>query len=713
MGLDTLKTHLEDLAGQVIIVSHDDIDGMGRILNLMDRMTAAGADLDAPALQEAISLYKGYAGQVVLAETTDMTPLENGVEILRDLLTGLENGKDLDVDMDDVRTMLGRAMTETAPAQPPGADPNDVKELSADDLEILSNFVSKSTENIENIEIHLVELEDDPGNKEIINDIFRPFHTIKGVSAFLELTRMNTLAHTTETFLDKARNGDFLINDVATDAILASVDIMKMLLERTREGVNQGRMPMDDDIDIDTITHQLRELPEQISRGESGKVGGILVRDRKIRKEDVLSALEKQRQNPDKPIGEIFVADHLVEAQDVTAALEKQKSLQKKAGAQVKVSTAKLDDLVDLAGQLVIAQSMLRQKALSDSDLLDRLARLDQIVTSIQNVVMAIRMVPIKSTFMKMIRLVRDLSRRFGKKVRLEMFGEETEIDRNVVEALYDPMVHMIRNAVDHAIEKQPGRAEAGKPAQGKISLRAFHKGGNIVIEIEDDGKGLDREKIRAKAESSGMVQSGEALTSQQVDQLIMVPGFSTASEITDISGRGVGMDVVKQAIEKLRGEITIFSRPGKGTRFTIALPLTLAIIDGMLVRIGKEKYIIPTLAVSRSFRLDRSNGCIVKGKAEMVQDGNALIPLIPMKRYADIQNEFETTWEGLVVVLESNDEKRGLLVDELLGRDEYVINNLGYSQEHIKGISGGVILGDGTVGLILDVQGIFSLFSE
>ncbi len=240
------------------------------------------------------------------------------------------------------------------------------------------------------------------------------------------------------------------------------------------------------------------------------------------------------------------------------------------------------------------------------------------------------------------------------------MFGEETEIDRNVVEALYDPMVHMIRNAVDHAIEQEAERKEAGKPPQGKITLRAFHKGGNIVIEIDDDGKGLDREKIRAKAISSGIIQSGDNLSTQQVDQLIMAAGFSTASEITDISGRGVGMDVVKQAIERLRGEIAILSRPGKGTRFTIALPLTLAIIDGMLVRIGKEKYIIPTLAVSRSFRPDRSNCSTVEGKAEMILDGNALIPLIRMNRIADLQNEFENPWEALVVVLESNDENGG-----------------------------------------------------
>jgi two-component system chemotaxis sensor kinase CheA len=202
-------------------------------------------------------------------------------------------------------------------------------------------------------------------------------------------------------------------------------------------------------------------------------------------------------------------------------------------------------------------------------------------------------------------------------------------------------------------------------------------------------------------------------ISSQALLDFILESGFSTASEVTQISGRGVGMDVVKRGIEKLRGEITIFSRPGQGCRFTIALPLTLAIIDGMLVRIGTEKYIIPTLAVSRSFRPERASCSTVKAKGEMIRDGDSLIPLIRMTRFADIKNEFENPWQGLVVVLESNDEKRGFLVDELLGRDEYVIKNLGYSLEHIRGISGGAILGDGTVGLILDVQGIFSLFTD
>ncbi len=726
MTIKELKNQMEDLAGQVTIISSDDVNGMGRMLNLLDDMNVSASALGATQLGEIIDACKRYVGRLVLGETQEMEPLEGGVEFIQRELYCFEHQEDPDFEMVEVYRMFGstdekedlssqedhpfltdeKKISEVAQADSGAGG----MEISADDLEILTDFVSESSENIESIEINLVELESDPTNKEIINDIFRPFHTIKGVSAFLDLKKMNKLAHATETFLDRARNREFLINDVATDAILTSVDVMKTLLQRTSEGVSRKRMPQDDDIDIEGVIFQLTELPEQIINGESEKVGGILIRQRKVAREVVESALEKQKQTPSKPLGEILITEENVDEADVDSALMSQKTLQKNVVSQVKVSTDKLDDLVDLAGELVIAQSMLRQKASADPGLHNSLSQLGQIVTSMQTVAMSMRMVQIKSTFMKMIRLVRDLSRKSGKKVKLEMFGEDTEIDRNVVEALYEPMVHMIRNSVDHAIEPGEERALTGKPLQGKIVLRAFHKGGNIIIEIEDDGKGLDRKKIYEKAISLGLVKSDEVLTDSQIDQLIMAAGFSTASKITDLSGRGVGMDVVKKAIEKLRGQLTIVNRPGRGVKFIIALPLTLAIIDGMLVRIGKEKYILPTLAVRRSFRPEKANCNTVQGAGELVKDGNTLIPLIRMTRFARVENDFNNPWEGLVVVLESRDEKRGFLVDELLGRDEYVIKNLGYSLEHVKGISGGAILGDGTVGLILDVHGLFAL---
>ncbi len=720
MTIKELKSQIENLAGQVAIVSSDDINGMGQMLNLLDELNASALTLGAKLLCEIIDASKAYAEKLVLGDRHDIQPLEDGLEFIRAGLRQFEIDEPPDFDMEAVYRLFGAddASEEGAVSFPPEGEHDDTDDaqtsaeapdISDDDLEILSDFVSESNENLQNIEIHLVELESDPANKEIINDIFRPFHTIKGVSAFLDLKKMNRLAHVTETFLDRARNGEFLINDVATDAILASVDAMKSLLQRTSEGVRQKKMPQDDDIDVEAIAHQLTLLPEQIVKGEADKVGGILMRQHKVDRSVVESALEKQRNMPDRKLGDILINEENLDEGVVNDALASQKSIQKSV-AQVKVSTGKLDDLVDLAGELVIAQSMLRQKASADPSLYNSLSQLGQIVTSMQTVAMSMRMVQIKSTFMKMIRLVRDLSRKSGKKVKLEMVGEETEIDRNVVDALYEPMVHMIRNSVDHAIELSEDRIRAGKSPQGSIVLRAFHKGGNILIEIEDDGRGLDRSKILKKAVSLGMVKDDDSLTDQQIDQLIMKPGFSTASKITDISGRGVGMDVVKKAIEKLRGQLTIVSRPGQGVKFIITLPLTLAIIDGMLVRIGNEKYILPTLAVRRSFRPKKDNCNTVQGSGEIVKDGNALIPLVRMSRFADVENEFENPWEALVVVLESRNEKRGFLVDELLGRDEYVIKNLGYSLEHVKGVSGGAILGDGTVGLILDVQGIFSL---
>ena len=336
--------------------------------------------------------------------------------------------------------------------------------------------------------------------------------------------------------------------------------------------------------------------------------------------------------------------------------------------------------------------------------------KLGQIVNNMQNIAMSMRMIPIKATFMKMIRLVRDLSRKSGKPVSLTMSGEETEIDRNVVDALYEPMVHMIRNSVDHGIEPLDTRREAGKPDQGAIHLSAYHKGGNIIIEIRDDGKGLDRERILAKGIESGLVSQTDPLTDAQIYDLILQPGFSTAKKITDVSGRGVGMDVVKSGIERFRGHLKIESKKGEGTKFTISLPLTLAIIDGMLVRVGKEKYVVPTTAIQRAFKPEEDNCFTVEGKGEMIQERERLIPVVRLKNLYSDEKDDQKVWDGLVVVVESKDDQKALLIDELLGKDEYVIKSLGGNLEGVPGFSGGAILADGRVGLILDIHGIFQL---
>jgi len=340
-------------------------------------------------------------------------------------------------------------------------------------------------------------------------------------------------------------------------------------------------------------------------------------------------------------------------------------------------------------------------------------AHLGQIVTNMQNIAMSMRMIPIKSTFMKMIRLVRDLAKKSHKEVNLRMVGEDTEIDRNVVDALYEPMVHMIRNSVDHGIESPLDRVEKQKSTQGEIVLRAYHKGGHIIIEIEDDGKGLARDRILEKAKKTGLITGSEQMTDAQVFDLILQPGFSTASQVTDVSGRGVGMDVVKSGIEKFRGQLNIASEKGRGTKFTISLPLTLAIIDGMLIRVDNERYVIPTMAIQKAFKPAPEDYFTVEGKGEMVMDRGSLVPIIRLNEIYNTSQQKKKVQDGIVVVVESKNEKRALLIDELLGKDEYVIKSLGSNLEDVGGIAGGAILSDGRVGLILDIHGIFSIVSH
>jgi two-component system chemotaxis sensor kinase CheA len=375
----------------------------------------------------------------------------------------------------------------------------------------------------------------------------------------------------------------------------------------------------------------------------------------------------------------------------------------------VKLDTQKLDSLVDLVGELVIAQSMVVQdpevQRLSSRHLARTLRQLGRITTELQRTAMSLRMVPIRRTFQKMTRLVRDLAAQQGKQVQLIVEGEETELDRNIVEQLSDPLVHMIRNSVDHGIELPEARVSHGKPALGTIRLSAAHQRGGIVIAIQDDGKGLDRDRILAKARERGLIKPEANPTEAETFALVFAPGFSTAEKVTDVSGRGVGMDVVQRNIEKLRGKIEIQSVPGQGATFTIVLPLTLAIIDGMLVGVGDDRYIIPTLSVRESFRPRPGMVTTVQERGEVVSVRGRLTPLLRLGQHLGTPSRAVDPTEGIIVVVESGDAARGLLVDELLGKQEVVIKNLGetFRKQHL--LAGAAILGDGRVGLILDVD--------
>jgi two-component system chemotaxis sensor kinase CheA len=384
-------------------------------------------------------------------------------------------------------------------------------------------------------------------------------------------------------------------------------------------------------------------------------------------------------------------------------------------GDSIKVDIDKLDGLVNAVGELVIMQAMVRSNpklaALSDPKLTKDIAQLSRITSELQKTAMSMRMVPIRQTFQKMIRLVRDLSKKTGKEVNLVMEGEETEIDRNMVDSIYDPLVHMMRNSVDHGVQPPVEREKLGKPRSGTVNLRAYQKGGYMVIEIEDDGQGLNTEKIRRKAIERGLIHDTDKISGYDLNNLIFLPGFSTADTITDVSGRGVGMDVVKKAVEKLRGKVEAISEPGKGSLFVIRLPLTLAIIDGIIVRVGSERYIIPTTAIQESLKPRRESYNTVQGKGETLMVRGTILPIIRLYQLFQVTPTQTDPCEAIVVVVEYEGRQRAIMVDELLGKQEVVIKNLGGLND-IPGVAGGTILGDGRVGLILDLAGIIQSHS-
>ncbi|MCG8550288.1 MAG: chemotaxis protein CheA [Desulfobacterales bacterium] len=721
---EKLEEKLNELSMLIAGVCPGKEHDIKKMIRNVDSLIDISEMIEPSTFYDISKLCKQYMGSMDLNRAFNTKPVEEGIVLLKSILSHLKREEPFTFDYSDVLELLEEHLTteesreeeidasEKGPESEPEQD-NAPGKLTGDDVEILTDFISEAEDNLNNIEVSLIELEQYPGNLDIINNIFRPFHTIKGVSGFLSLDKINRLSHATENLLDSARSGDFIINHSATDAILESVDLLKQLIDCVKKGLASGYRHDDGHIDVEILRDKLKKLQISLTKEEKEPLGEILVRRKDLSEQDIDDALEIQKMHPEKKFGEILIEDKNIAPVKIASALMEQSTVKKRVDSQVKVSTRKLDDLVDYAGELVIAQSMLRQQTMRNPALSQTVSQLGQIVNNMQNIAMSMRMIPIKATFMKMIRLVRDLSRKSGKQINLFMTGEETEIDRNVVDALYEPMVHMIRNACDHGIESVREREEKGKPDQGNINLRAYHKGGNIVIEIEDDGKGLDREKILKKATATGLITGEEQMTDAQVFNLILSPGFSTANQITDISGRGVGMDVVKEGIEKFRGHLNIESEKGVGSRFIIGLPLTLAIIDGMLVRVDDEKYVIPTITIQKAFRPGPGEYFTVEGKGEMVKDRGNLVPLIRLNEIYEISNHAKSVEQSLVVVVESKEERRALLIDELLGKDEYVIKNLGGNMDDIPGIAGGAILADGKVGLILDVHGIFSIVSK
>jgi two-component system chemotaxis sensor kinase CheA len=669
-----LEVALNRLAGESVLASPGRDEGLIPAYSLLGELAEHCAG--APELREPIGAVAAQIERLLDAAQPFDEPahraLQTLVEWLPRALDSRAAGRPL-----PVWNLTGAARSELAPTAP---SPAEAGEAAADGLleldlgesrELLQEFHCEASEHLLSIEAALLALEHRPGDPEAINSIFRSFHTIKGNAGFLGLVPMNRLAHEVETLLDLVRTDRLRVNGEIVTGILRSRDTLQALNQQVGEVLEHGREP------------------DQIV-----PVGSLIETIRRLAAGSALPACAPDPAPRPQPAGE-------------PASEPKPATPAKTANQTVRVSTDKLDTLMNVVGELVIVQSQLnetaRQVGAAAPGLAGNVGLLSRLIKELQYNAMSLRMIAIQPTFQKMERLARDLARECGKKAAFTTSGGDTELDRGMVEEIADPLVHMVRNALDHGLETPEERLAHGKPETGSVSLRAFHRGGKVVLELRDDGRGLDRDKILAKARQKGLIAPEAQPAPDEILQLIFLPGFSTAEKVTAVSGRGVGMDVVRRNIERLRGEIEISSEVGRGTVFTIKLPLTMAIIDGLVVRVGDRRFVLPSTSVQRVVSLAADSIVPVQGCGEVVDLRGQLIPLRRLDRLYDIVSRAVESREGIVVIVESSGKNCALLVDQMVGKQEVVIKNLGSYLQGCSSVAGAAILGDGTIALILD----------
>lgn len=702
------------LAAESILAQAGRDEGLVPAYSLLNDLREACAG--EPALHAPVSAMLAQLEQMLDAarpfDDATLTQLRGFVEWLSAAITCAREGRPISAfgaaspsatastEPDSVTSEYAAA----APAVSAATNSTDVLlELNlAENRELLTEFYAEAVDHLQQIEAALLALDHEPAHPEALASIFRSFHTIKGNAGFLGLVPMHTLAHEVESLLDLARNHKLVLTAAIITEILRSRDALQTLTQQVSVALENGREPDQ----IVPVSHLIRAV-KQVA--EAGLTAG----------EEPPFAVVPVASSPAADIAP-FVLPAAVQEAAPTASLpapvaaaapsvaaNTPPATRTTASATVRVNTEKLDSLMDVVGELVIVQSQLvesaRQGEVGQGALQRNVAQLGRITKDLQSTAMSLRMIPIKPTFQKMERLARDLARDVGKKVSFTTAGEDTELDRTVVEEIGDPLVHMVRNALDHGLESPAARLAAGKPETGTVQLRAYHQGSNIVIELQDDGRGIDPEKLLRKAREKGLVSETAQLSREETLALIFAPGFSTAEKVTSVSGRGVGMDVVKRNIEKLRGKIEISSEIGAGSVFKIKLPLTMAIIDGLVVRVGDDRFILPSTSVQMALRPTRETISTLHGHGEVLDLRGKFVPIHRLNRRFNITADAAQPWEGIAVIVETSGKVSALLVDEMVSKQEVVIKNLGAFMQNLPGVSGGAILGDGNIALILD----------
>ena len=604
--------------------------------------------------------------------------------------------------------------------------------MSDPDSDIVKDFLVESYENLDRLDRDLVGLEKNPHDRDALAGVFRTIHTIKGTCGFLGFPQLEKVAHVGENLLTRLRDGQLTLNPELTTALLGMVDAVRQMLGSI--DVSGGEGERDDTKLIATLT-RLQQSPEAPAKSGvapvpeltseaaelRSSIGDILMQRAGVTQAEILLAVEKQKEGDPRRMGEILVEQGAARPADVVDALRIQQSSRAAAAASdstIRVDVALLDKVMNLVGELVLArnQVLLFASRTKDTTFLAASQRLNLITTELQEGVMKTRMQPIGNIWGQFPRTVRDVALGCGKEVGIEMEGKETELDKTIIEAIKDPLTHLVRNSVDHGIELPEDRVKAGKDRTGRLILRAFHEGGQVNIEISDDGAGLNPERIRKKAVERGLITGEQAvrLTEREIFNLIFLPGFSTAEKVTNVSGRGVGMDVVKTNVEKIGGTVDVQSTLGRGTTVRVKIPLTLAIIPALVVTCGGDRYAIPQVSLLELVRLEAdevAKGIELVHGAPVYRLRGRLLPLLylnqELRLAADPRPASERDGAVNIVVLRADERQFGLVVDEINDTEEIVVKPLRKQLKSVKTFAGSSIMGDGKVALILDVLGL------
>ena len=578
--------------------------------------------------------------------------------------------------------------------------------------EILNDFFLESAELIEKIDHDLLLLEKSPSS-DLINRIFRSFHTLKGIASFLSFESLTKVSHHAEEVLNKLRKNELNISPSIIDSLLKASDVLKGLIADIKNKNTKCSQ------NISSIIQELTIVSSGQQKDESNshqKIGELLIEDQLVSKEQIEDALLKQTKDP--KIGEILINEGVISQEELKNTLKKQK--QRPMTQTIRVEVTRLDSLMNLVGELVLSRNRLLrlnseilEKYRADlllEDLSETTAQLNQITSDLQSAIMKTRLITISKLFNQYPRMVRDLSREANKKINLLLSGEDTELDKSVIEEIHDPLIHLLRNSVDHGIESTKERTKKGKSPFGIISLSAYYEGNQVVIEIRDDGRGIDPDIIKKKAIEKGFVtkKDAEKMTPKDILQLTFIPGFSTAQSLTDISGRGVGMDVVRSNIQKLNGLITLDSQKGEGTKIFLKIPLTLAIIQVLIIKIGEELFALPLTFVHEVIHTQSISIRNVE-QQEIVQFRGSIFPLVKPQNLFDIplkKDGINGDDSRYIVITGVGEKKAALIIDTVIGQEELVIKSA-CNYANTPFIGGASIMGDGQVVFIIDVPSL------